>query len=161
MTCLSPTVDSSSPGIAIPNQWPLGKKRTPDDKLAPKYALLSPQHRGAESWGARCGKSKSIGFSSLCDSWVFSDYFSTRAVNKGKWYFVVLVFFWRYLFFFSALFFFKANYQLDHVNGNNNQGGARHVLIHLFAFSPPLAPQVGLIGQIDGARANWAKVINI
>lgn len=62
---------------------------------------------------------------------------------------------------FFRLFLFKLNYQPAHVNGNNNQGASRDLLIHLFAFSPPLALQVGLIDQIDGARANWTKVIHI
>lgn len=62
---------------------------------------------------------------------------------------------------FFCPFFFKAKYQLAHVHGNNNQGASRDVLTHLFAFSPPLAPQVGLIGWINGARANWTKLINI
>lgn len=69
-------------------------------------------------------------------------------MDKGKLYFF-------------CLFFFKLNYQLAHVNGNNNQGASCYVLIHVFALSPPLAPQVGLIGQIDGPKAKWTKVINI
>lgn len=61
-------------------------------------------------------------------------------MDKGKLYF----------FLFGSDSFFKLNYWAVHVNGNNNQWVSCDGLI----YSPLEEPQVGLIGQIDGTRAN-------
>jgi len=137
------TVDSSGLKPSILNQC--HGESIPNDKLNPNTPLSPPNtERKSEEKGSGVKNLNQYFFHYRFDSWVFSDYFSTPFRGQRK-----IVFF--------GPFFFTPNYQPALSNGNDNQGASCHVLTHLFAFSSPLAPQVRLIGQIDGAWANWTK----
>ncbi len=111
----------SSLESATPNQRPLAEKEPPNNKLSPKCTLLLPQRR-EEEWGKGegCEISKSIDSSLLLWFMSLLWLFSPDLWTKENGIFVVRS---------------SSNYQPVPVNGNNNQGASRDVLIHLFAFS--------------------------